>query len=248
MTGGDELVFKISEYTPATIPMERLAAYMADLATLLGEPASVHFVKVVMGSTKLVHRIDAPAVPKVERRLHLVQTGNGPPDAERAVRAIDNRLRADGAHGVLSRKRGGKIIVFPGIRRIAEPVFGPFNQPGVLDGVVVRVGGRGDPVPVMLEVAGSFETHCFASRETARALGMHLFGAELRCRGIGRWLRDENGKWLLDKFTISSFDLLDATSLPELIAGLRETQGSGWREVVDPWSTLRNVRGTDEKH
>ena len=56
-----EFRFKINAYTPKTIPMLRLAQYMADIASLLGEPTMVHFVKLEEGSTVLVQRVDAEA-------------------------------------------------------------------------------------------------------------------------------------------------------------------------------------------
>ena len=40
---GTEYRFKIDAYTPQTMPLVRLAEYMAELAQLLGEPTAVHF-------------------------------------------------------------------------------------------------------------------------------------------------------------------------------------------------------------
>ncbi len=56
-----EFRLKIDAYSPKTIPMASLASYMNDLARLLGELASVHFVRLEEGSTVLVHE----AVPDV---------------------------------------------------------------------------------------------------------------------------------------------------------------------------------------
>jgi hypothetical protein len=38
--------FRIAGYTPETIPMERLAKYLAELAKLLGNEKDVHFLKI----------------------------------------------------------------------------------------------------------------------------------------------------------------------------------------------------------
>ena len=46
-----QLRFKIGAYSPATMPMARLARYLDNLATVLGEPSSVHLVSVEDGST-----------------------------------------------------------------------------------------------------------------------------------------------------------------------------------------------------
>ena len=58
--------FRIADsYTPASLPMERLAEYMAALARLLGEPAHVHFDGVRAGSAVLAMSVDEPAQPIV---------------------------------------------------------------------------------------------------------------------------------------------------------------------------------------
>ena len=51
------LEFVIDAYSPETLPMSRLAEYMAQLATLLGEKSHVHFVELAAGSAKLVHAV-----------------------------------------------------------------------------------------------------------------------------------------------------------------------------------------------
>src|ERR1700740_2307709 len=45
-----ELRFHIHEYTPHTLPMERLAEYLKNLAVLLGGTQEVHFVRLEAGS------------------------------------------------------------------------------------------------------------------------------------------------------------------------------------------------------
>jgi hypothetical protein len=50
-----EYRFTIAEsFTPQTLPMERLAEYIAGLAKLLGEQPNVHFRSIEAGSTVLV--------------------------------------------------------------------------------------------------------------------------------------------------------------------------------------------------
>ena len=44
-----ELKFHIHAYTRDTIPMWRLAEYLSDLATILGEKHSVHFDRIERG-------------------------------------------------------------------------------------------------------------------------------------------------------------------------------------------------------
>jgi len=42
---GEEYEFHIDAFTPATIPMARLAQYLAELSVLLDQPERVHFEK-----------------------------------------------------------------------------------------------------------------------------------------------------------------------------------------------------------
>ena len=222
--------------------MSRLAEYMTDLAMLLGEKANVHFVRLDSGSTQLVHRIDHEAVPKVEERLRRVKTGSGPSEAQRAAAEIDRRLAADNASGVLKEEAGAEIIPFPGINRFVEPQYGPFNEPGSIDGVVIRVGGQRQKVPVHLETRTGFETHCETTRDIAKELGKLIYGPEVRCIGVGRWYRNSAGSWEMRSFSISDFSVLDNRPLAEVVAELRAVERSGWREVADPWAELSNIR------
>jgi hypothetical protein len=54
MAGSSEYRLKIDVYTPATIPMARLAEYMQEFAVLLGEAKSVHFVRLEEGSLNAI--------------------------------------------------------------------------------------------------------------------------------------------------------------------------------------------------
>ena len=79
MATGYEYRFVIDAFTRDTLPMARLAEYMADLAVMLGEPESVHFIRVDEGSAVLVQQVDEPAVPKVRARTGLLRSGDAPP-------------------------------------------------------------------------------------------------------------------------------------------------------------------------
>jgi len=249
MVDSREYKFRIDAYTPETLPMERLAEYMADLAKVLGEPASVHFVRLDPGSTVLVQKIDEEAEPKVRHRVRAVRSQDGPADALQAYNRINRRLLDDNAIGSLSDEKGASIIDFPG-RNLAEPVtFGAFNQPGAIDGQLIRVGGVRELVPVILLASDGTHINCQASRELAKTIAHHLLGAELRVHGDGRWHRDKTGVWQLDRFTIGSFEVLCSEPLSAVVARLRDVRGSEWTEVENPWDELeRDENGPNEVH
>lgn len=249
MTDSREYKFRIDAYTRETFPMERLAEYMADLAKVLGEPASVHFVRLDPGSTVLVQRVDEEAEPKVRHRVRMVRSGDGPPDALLAYNRINRRLLDDNAIGTLSDGKNANVIDFPG-RKLAEPVtFGAFNQAGSLDGQLIRIGGIRDQVRVTLQASDGKHFNCQAPRALAKTIAHYFLGPELRVHGDGRWHRDKTGAWQLDRFTIGSFEPLGGEPLSAVVARLRDIQGNEWQEIEDPWAELEGERnGPSEVH
>ncbi|WP_295389754.1 hypothetical protein [uncultured Thiodictyon sp.] len=235
--------FTIDAYTPETIPLARLAEYMKDLAALLGERKHVHFVRLESGSTSLLQRVDPEAAPKIKKRIDALNpsNGTGPDDALRAFRALDRLLAEDNAVGRLCDYDGAVIIRFPGREKPRPLTFGAFSQPGSLDGVLIKIGGKDDTVPVHLQ--DGKEIHiCTTTREMARRLAPHLFGATLRVQGHGRWERDAEGVWRLDRFYIDDFETLDDAPLGAVVERLRRVAGSDWAKVDDPYAELQHLR------
>lgn len=249
MPKGREYTFRISAYTPDTIPMSRLAEYMTDLATFLGENGSVHFVRLEEGSTKLAYVIEDEAVPKVDERIDRVRTGDGPTDALKAFGAINRRLAEDnGVAEITELGRGAQIIQFPGKAAIEEKGFSHVTQEGSLDGEVIMVGGPKDLVPVHLQ-AGTNRYNCVASRPTAKALAEYLFTGQVRVFGTGKWIRGETGTWSLDRFQIRRFEPLDDRPLSQVLEELRAMPDTEWHTSDDIWAELDLLRnGPSELH
>jgi hypothetical protein len=243
------LRFKIGAFTPNTIPMARLAEYMGDLATMLGEPEAVHFVELTESSTNLIHEVNYDAFPKVEERVASVRRGDGDIVVLNAYRALNKKLKEDGAEGSLIEEGkpsgGGLLLEFPG-KLLPEPeIIDPVKQAGTIDGVVIRLGGKDKSVPVWV-ANGEVIYRCNCTREVARQLGPHIFGPELRFGGTGIWLRSGEGSWSLKSFDIQSFEPLDQTPLAKLVHDLREIKGE-WGPRA--WDELLDVRNGDtEKH
>ncbi len=231
----------IDGYTRDTLPMARLAEYLADLSILLGERDSVHFIRVDEGSAVLVQSIDAPAQPKVRERIQAVRDGAAPLDAIRAYRNIDDRLANDNATGNLS-ETNTSVLQFPGRNRVPPQLFGPCNQTGELTGVIVSLGGRRDPVPVTL-LDGEQAFVCRAPRDMARRLAQHLFVDTVRVSGIGRWFRNADGEWDLRVFRIQDFWALDPAPLTEGLDRLRKAhEQSDWAVFDDPIAVMTDIQ------
>lgn len=236
---GKQHRFKIDVYTPETLPMERLAEYMLRFAKLLGEPERVHFVEVEGGSAILLARTEEVAVPKVEQRLADAMRGQGDPVALKALQELDDMLANDNAIGQLIDEGGAEIIAFQGRNRPTPLEYGPFREDGVLEGVVIKVGGKGETVPIWLQ--DSERTHrCGARRPLARRLAKHYDGGLLRVSGTGSWVRLATGAWLMRSFEIKSFELLDDAPLADVIKRLQDVEGADWGD--DPVTDLMRLR------
>ncbi len=238
-----EYRFKIEAFSPETMPMARLADYLRELAAILGEPKSVHLVRLEAGSTVLVHRIEREAIPKVRDRASAVKRGDAPRDALQAYKTVNRFLREDNGRAVLREKqRGAPILVFPG-RDEAEERFPSVRQQGTIDGEIVRVGGTDETVPIMLRSEGEVVVGCWADKRLAKQLAEHLF-EPVRLHGSGRWARDPEGRWTLQEFKVESFDRLAQESLGAAITKLRLVSGGEWEsKAYEEMETIRHASG-----
>jgi hypothetical protein len=71
---------------------------------------------------------------------------------------------------------------------------------------------------------------------------MHLFTAQVRVYGTGRWHHEANGQWTLDRFINGSFDVLNDEPLTVVVSALRDLPGSEWPTIGDPWAELNIIR------
>ena len=221
MTTRRELLeFVIDAYSPDTLPMSRLAEYMAELATLLGEKDHVHFVELAEGSSRLVHAVEYEASPKVRNRVHAARVGDGDPEARRAFATLDRMLRNDNASGELREPHGATLLTFPGNTKQLDEEYGPFNEEGQLYGIPIMVGGKKKIVPVHIE-DGDLIHNCEASRDVASDIAGCLFKSPVRVFGVGRHVRNAEGQWEMRSFRISHFERLDARPLAETVERLR---------------------------
>lgn len=234
--------FAIDALTPDSLPMARLAKYLADLASLFGHNDHVHFDRVAPGSVVLVQHVDDDHRDRVRERLDAASVdGAVPADVADAVESLNKRLAKDNATGRLSDRSGADIIYFPGRDRPSTRTFGTVKQPCSFDGVLIRVGGTDDTVPVHLR-AGEKIHYCNADRDMACLLAPHLFRGTLRVWGDGRWEREASGNWKLERFNISKFEELDNAPLGQVVARLREVEGSGWKQFDDPLAEIVRLR------
>ncbi len=248
---GKRLIFHIDVYSPDTIPMAKLAAYMEDFAALLGKDNAVHFDGLAPGSTRIKARVEFEDMPKVTNRLDDIRRGNPPKDAAKLFNEIDIRLASDNATGrILAEDDGGiitaELLTFLGRDCPKVQSYGPFTQEGSLDGLLISIGGKDESISLRLQNGETIYSKCETTRVIARELGKHLF-EPIRIFGSGRWTRETDGTWILLGFRVTWFDALDKTSLRDLTTALRAVKGSEWKEIADPLAELADMRRDDNE-
>ena len=237
MDTGQELRFYMEPYTPETLPLGRLADYLAELAKVLGDDRAVHLIELQEGSTVLINKVDPEALPKVYERAAAVKRGDAPRDAMDGYHKLNKMLQDDNGSGALLEPTGAEILDFPG-RREDQFVFSWLEERGEVDGEVARVGGTSDPVPLLLQTSDGTLSGCYARRTIAKQLGQLLF-EPVRLRGIGYWARTRAGRWILNRFNVENFEKLDAEPLSTEILRLRAIDVDWGDNAIDELLKLR---------
>jgi hypothetical protein len=235
-----EYRFEIDAFTPSTIPMARLAEYVSDLAKMFGNNSYVHLARVEQGSTVPVVLVDWEAEPKVRERLRAIRTHEAPEEAQQAAKDLDRLLLQDNAKAALVDPSGSKVLRFHGRENATKMEFGPITQPGVFQGVPIKVGGENDPVPVHLE-DGKQKTIVLAKRPLAKQIAQHLFTSVVRVEGTGRWMRHTDGEWEMLSFQVASFKVIEDATIRENIEDLRQVPAE-WKKLGDPLAELEQIR------
>jgi len=241
MSKANEYTFHIDVFTPETLPMARLAEYLAKLADLAGSQAATHFTKLTEGSANLHWQVDEPEQPKVERRLSLVGTADATKDIATAFKAIDEMLAEDNAVAELFGPTGAIVLPFPGRNRPKPLNFPAFSEAGSIEGEVVRIGGKDATAHVTLQDNQVVYSNISLSRELARELAGYLYGPKVRLFGNGRWERTPEGAWRLQSFVVDRHEVLDDTPLGDVIAQIQSI-GSGLTEDPDIYDELFALR------
>lgn len=244
---------KIGAFKPDTIPMQRLSEYMSDLAGLLGESNSVHFVKLEEGSTVLNALVENEAIPKISDRLASINHGEASEDLRKAFDTLDKRLASDNATGSLkayfdTENDGAVVLEFPGCERPKPIDYGVIKERGALDGIPVSITGRDKSKHAQLVDGSTVHTGITMSEELAIKImdEQCVYRKVIRLHGMGRWHRDEEGEWKLDGFKADDFEILEDTPLRETLLQLRAVPDSGWSEIEDPLGYLNNLRSDPE--
>ncbi|SRR5229473_1642085 len=240
-----ELHFNIDGTSPHILPMARLAEYLRELASMLGSEEGVHFLRVSEGSADCTMEIDEDEEIAVVSRVQSVTAGDAPKEAIKAYESLRAILRKDEVSAELELDSGEVILKFPLPSDKKEETFGPFWQDGTLDGILVKIGGLDETIPVHLINEGSHNI-CNTTKEVAKELAHRLYGSPIRVHGRGKWYRNAEGQWEMRWFNIDRFEDLDTASLPELVARLRAIPDNALMSLEDPIGDILKIRRGEE--
>lgn len=238
----NEFTFRIDVFTPDTLPMARLAEYMAALAELVGYKDSTHFIRLERGSACLVSRVEDHDVPKVRQRLAAVEAPTAAPALIKAFKALDDMLADDNAIGEVTGPEGAVIIPFPGRSRPKPLAFPAFRQDGSLDGKIVSIGGKDSTAHVILRDGAIIYSNIALSHDLARDMAKHLYGPKVRLFGSGRWERHPDGAWKLLNFSVDRYEVLDDAPLSQVLAEIRSLPDNGLMTDEGIYDELMSLR------
>ncbi|KVK91508.1 hypothetical protein WS91_25355 [Burkholderia sp. MSMB1498] len=252
MDDHDEYQFSIGAYSPATIPMERLAKYIAALAKLFGNSPNVHLDRLQEGSTIPVMNVDRQAARHVSERISKIDKREAANDVIASYDELNALLRDDNATGELRRRSAGAdsisvVLRFPG-KELPKPLtFGPFTEPATIDGELVRIGGRDRSAHATMIDQEGHSWRCETTRELAQELAPYLYkGPVLRVHGDAKWERLEDGSWNLEHLKVTSFTVLDDDTLQETTDRLRQLHATDWSKLDDIDAYINASRGDND--
>jgi hypothetical protein len=242
-----EYVFRIDAFQPDTLPMARLAEYLAALAKMFGHPDHTHFLGVEPGSAKLRTAVEAVDAPKVETRLNNVRIGEGPKDALQGKQALEDLLANDNAVGTLTEGDGDRVVLaFVGRNRPKVLTFPPFREDTSIDGQLVSIGGRDSTAHATLQDGEVFHVGVTMRRELARDLAKLLYGPTVRMHGNGRFERQANGVWKMSDFRVDRYDVLDDRSVHDALEAARSVPGNGIMQP-DAYRMIADLRSDGDE-
>ncbi len=230
------------------LSLEDVGQYLADFADLLGKDATPKYHSIRRGSLTMRAKVPAEREIDVKTRGFLLRTGDAPEDAIRARERISRRLGINRAkRATLLDSTNSKVIEIPVEKPLAiAPPVPNFVRAGSLQGKIIRIGGKQDPVSVEVQDVDGFVYLCRASRDVARKLARDMFDPVVRIHGSGRWYRTDEGVWRVDDFQISHHEVLDDTSFAQVISELRAIP-AGWKGLSDPYNELQKIKNGEPR-
>lgn len=234
--------------TPSTLPLARLAAYMASFAGLLGDDAKPVFAGLVKGSAVLrVH--DRSGFAALTRSRMKAAAVDDEAPARPHFEKITLMSTADSVRALVIDSAKQEVIAFPIPPRRSAAAEIIVDESSEVDGVVVGVEGTDDTAHIRLVDQATGQTIRMQVRDmaVARSAARHFRGPVIRAKVHGKWRRDAEGIWQPHSLYADAIEELDQTPAVDVFKALRALPGNGWAAmpVDDADALLAELRGGD---
>lgn len=237
-------MLRIPGRRPTEMRLDRIAAYMGELAALLGIRNEPTFAAIKDASTGLCAAIPPARQKAVLTRIHQAKSDSDSRPAGH-LRRIEALLDEDGLPVAELSDAGGNVIyLFQAPQNQRREVF-TIRQSGQVDGMVTGLVGADDTMHLHLRDSLSHDLKLIVRDEAlARNLLSHFRIGVLRLHVEGRWVRTDDG-WLpeANRCVVHSFDVLDETPVAEIFSHLAALPGNGWNDLENPLGAWRDLRG-----
>lgn len=230
--------FRIHNTNPSTMPMARVAQYIAELARLMGCQETTHLVAIESASLGIVSSVRNEDVPLISPRIRQATFDDEKNEASSAWNKLNILLGEDNCTADLPLPNSAEIIRFPGTKPLNKSLR-VVNQPTTIQGKLIRIQGAGEKVRIGLDIDGGLTAGISVHSSQAHELAQY-FQKVVRLNGEGKWKRDENGAWSLDSLDVTSFEVPEDITLREALGRLQNLfpRGKG-KEVSESIEELR---------
>lgn len=229
---------------PTEMRLDRMAAYLAEFAALLGSKNEPTFSAIKDASTGFCAAVPPSRQKAVLTRIYQAKSESDSRPAGH-LRRIETLLSEDDLQEAELQDGGGKVIyLFRAPEKQRQQVL-TIKQSGQVDGMVTGLVGADDTMHLHLRDALARDLRLIVRDESlARALLAHFRSGLLRLQIEGRWVRTDDG-WVpeANRCVVHGFEVLDETSAAEIFQLIGGLPGNGWRELEDPLHAWRDLRG-----
>lgn len=237
MKNFDYFDFHIENYTPETLPFNRLLEYLTQLKKLFKD-CDVHFIEVKKGSAAPAFQVNRDDSDKIESIISTF-------DQSEYYDGMFELLRKDQTNAYFT-KNNKVIFRFTGVNDNIKQEEKEVKEFSTLEGTIIKIGGKDETIPVTItDLDNPEKTYkCNTSKDIAIELAKHLF-ASIQVEGNASWLRKENKTWELKKFDIKNFCVLDDTPAVSVIKN-NLILDEDWCKTNDLRSYAKKIREDTE--
>jgi hypothetical protein len=222
MSDLERFEFVVPGYTPDTMPLDRLIAYLNELIVILGQPSDLHLVDIKQSSTKPVLAMRHDVAVRARHRASEVRQGGGSQRRKQAYANIRRMVSEDGGKTAVLKAREGKLLEFPSVDIGTDQIVHAVRQQTSVEGELIRIGGRREEAQLLIqELSGNVIAGCTAPRALATELGRFLY-KPIRVNGVASWHRSGEGVWEITRLQVQSFDPLEEDEIEDVLAKLRK--------------------------